>query len=58
MLEKITSYVSAVVNANDNWWGARFWDIDSGQIKVGDVDIKDLTSDSLLKNMSMVFQKV
>ena len=37
---------------------ARFWDIDSGQIKVGDVDIKDLTSDSLLKNMSMVFQKV
>lgn len=37
---------------------ARFWDIDSGQIKVGDVDIKDMTSDSLLKNMSMVFQKV
>lgn len=37
---------------------ARFWDIQSGIIKIGGVDIKEMTFDSLLKNISMVFQDV
>ena len=37
---------------------ARFWDADSGSITIGGIDIKDLTIDSLYKNISMVFQKV
>jgi len=36
----------------------RFWDIDSGIIKIGDNNIKDITCDSLLKNISAVFQRV
>ncbi|MDR1894222.1 MAG: ABC transporter ATP-binding protein/permease [Spirochaetales bacterium] len=37
---------------------ARFWDVDSGQVLVGGIDVRDITCDSLLKNMSMVFQQV
>lgn len=37
---------------------ARFWDVQKGQVLVGGVDVKDMTCDSLLKNISMVFQKV
>lgn len=37
---------------------ARFYDVNSGIITVGDKNIKDITCDSLLKNISMVFQKV
>ncbi|UZQ52325.1 ABC transporter ATP-binding protein [Clostridium kluyveri] len=37
---------------------ARFYDVNSGSILVGGVNVKDMTCDSLLKNMSMVFQKV
>lgn len=37
---------------------ARFWDIDSGEIKLGGHNIKDYNSDSLLKNFSIVFQNV
>lgn len=37
---------------------ARFWDVDSGEIKVGKVNVKEMTTDNLLKNMSMVFQNV
>lgn len=37
---------------------ARFWDIQKGQIRVGGVDVKEMTSDSLLRNISMVFQDV
>ena len=37
---------------------ARFYDVNSGVITVGDKNIKDITCDSLLKNISMVFQKV
>lgn len=36
---------------------ARFYDVNSGSILVGGVNVKDMTCDSLLKNMSMVFQK-
>lgn len=37
---------------------ARFYDVKSGLIKVGGVDIKNMTCDSLLSNISMVLQKV
>ena len=37
---------------------ARFWDVQSGSIRIGGIDIREFTSDSLLKNMSMVFQNV
>jgi ATP-binding cassette subfamily B protein len=37
---------------------ARFWDVGSGQVLVGGIDVRDITCDSLLKNMSMVFQQV
>ncbi|WP_044973037.1 ABC transporter ATP-binding protein [Ruminococcus sp. HUN007] len=37
---------------------ARFYDTDKGTIKVGGHDIKEMTCDSLLKNISMVFQNV
>lgn len=37
---------------------ARFYDVNSGVITVGDKNIKDIICDSLLKNISMVFQKV
>ena len=37
---------------------ARFYDVNSGVITVGGKNIKDITCDSLLKNISMVFQKV
>ncbi len=34
----------------------RFYDIQSGSIKIDDIDIRDLKLDSLRKNISMVFQ--
>ncbi|MCG8569222.1 MAG: ABC transporter ATP-binding protein/permease, partial [Spirochaetes bacterium] len=37
---------------------ARFYDVRSGNITVGGHNVKDFTCDSLLKNISMVFQKV
>nr|WP_238543522.1 ABC transporter ATP-binding protein [Pelosinus sp. HCF1] len=37
---------------------ARFYDADKGSVSVGGVDVKAMTCDSLLKNISMVFQKV
>lgn len=37
---------------------ARFYDVNEGSIKVGGVDIREMTCDSLLKNISMVFQNV
>mgnify|MGYP004655879835 CR=1 FL=1 len=37
---------------------ARFYDPDSGSITVGGHDIRELTCDSLLSNISMVFQNV
>lgn len=37
---------------------ARFYDADQGTIKVGGVDVRKITCDSLLSNISMVFQKV
>ncbi|EQE40711.1 ABC transporter family protein [Clostridioides difficile CD92] len=37
---------------------ARFWDVQNGSIEVGGVNIKNLTCDSLLRNISIVFQNV
>ena len=37
---------------------ARFWDVQKGSVTVGGHDVKEFTCDSLLKNMSMVFQNV
>ena len=37
---------------------ARFWDVDSGAVKLGGIDVKDYTLDSLMRNFSMVFQRV
>ncbi len=37
---------------------ARFYDVRSGFVKIGGHDIRDFTCDSLLSNISMVFQNV
>jgi ATP-binding cassette subfamily B protein IrtB len=37
---------------------ARFWDADEGSIDLGGIDIRKYKLDSLLQNMSMVFQNV
>ena len=37
---------------------ARFWDVNEGCIKLGGVDIREYKLDSLLSNISMVFQNV
>lgn len=37
---------------------ARFWDVQEGSITIGGHDVKEFACDSLLKNMSMVFQNV
>lgn len=34
----------------------RFWDVTSGSIKIGEVNIKDITSEDLLNTVSFVFQ--
>ena len=37
---------------------ARFWDVSSGTVLVGGKNVKDVTSESLLDQISMVFQNV
>ncbi len=37
---------------------ARFWDVNSGRITIGGTDVRNFTLDSLMKNISMVFQSV
>ncbi len=37
---------------------ARFWDADSGSIKIGGIDVKAYTLESLMEQISMVFQNV
>lgn len=37
---------------------ARFWDVQKGSVTVGGYDVKKFTCDSLVKNISMVFQNV
>ncbi|HCW53817.1 MAG TPA: multidrug ABC transporter ATP-binding protein [Clostridium sp.] len=37
---------------------ARFWDVEGGKITIGGTDVRDFNLDSLMKNISMVFQNV
>ena len=37
---------------------ARFWDVDEGRVLIGGHDVKEYKLDSLMKNISMVFQNV
>ena len=37
---------------------ARFWDVDEGSVKLGGVDVKEYSMDSLMRNFSFVFQNV
>lgn len=37
---------------------ARFWDVDQGTVRVGGIDVRDYALDSLMANISMVFQNV
>lgn len=37
---------------------ARFWDVDSGCVKIGGMDVRDYTLESLMNQISMVFQNV
>ncbi len=37
---------------------ARFWDVDSGSIKIGGKDVREYTLESLMEQISMVFQNV
>lgn len=34
----------------------RFWDVNNGSIKVGDVDVRDISTKELMENISFVFQ--
>jgi ATP-binding cassette subfamily B protein len=36
----------------------RFWDVQQGEVRVGGVNVKMMTNESLLRHISMVFQKV
>ena len=37
---------------------ARFWDVDSGEVTLGGVNVKDYSMNSLMRNFSFVFQSV
>jgi len=37
---------------------SRFWDVDGGSIKLGGVDVREYSMDSLMSNFSFVFQNV
>ncbi|MCR5431977.1 MAG: ABC transporter ATP-binding protein/permease [Lachnospiraceae bacterium] len=37
---------------------ARFWDVQSGSVTLGGIDVKDYSFDSLMENFSFVFQRV
>ena len=37
---------------------ARFWDVGGGSVKIGGVDVRDYTLESLMDQISMVFQNV
>ncbi len=37
---------------------ARFWDVDSGSVSIGGLDVREMSADELYANLSMVFQEV
>ena len=36
----------------------RFWDVDSGSVRIGGVDVREISEDELHRSMSMIFQDV
>lgn len=34
----------------------RFWEVTSGQVTIGNIDVKDIAADELMRNISFVFQ--
>ncbi len=34
----------------------RFWDVDTGQVSIGGIDVRDIAQDHLMNNVSFVFQ--
>ncbi len=57
---KITALVGASGSGKStiNKLIARFWDVDSGQVLINGVDIKDVRTADLMRQISMVFQEV
>jgi len=37
---------------------SRFWDVDEGTVKVGGVDVRDMSTEALLSGITTVFQDV
>lgn len=37
---------------------ARFWDVEKGSVTIGNLNVKEFTCDSVMKNFSIVFQNV
>lgn len=37
---------------------ARFWDVDSGRVLIGGIDVRDIPTEQLMQMISMVFQEV
>lgn len=37
---------------------ARFWDVDTGTVRIGDVDVRDMATEDLMARISVVFQDV
>ncbi|MEM6463261.1 MAG: ABC transporter ATP-binding protein [Pseudomonadota bacterium] len=37
---------------------ARFWDVDTGSVRIGGVDVRDMTTEVLMSHISVVFQDV
>ncbi len=58
--KKITALVGASGSGKStiNKLIARFWDVDSGEILINDINIKDIKTEKLMSLISMVFQEV
>lgn len=37
---------------------ARFWDVNSGAVRIGGVDVREISTDELMSNIALVFQDV
>lgn len=37
---------------------ARFWDVDAGAVRIGGIDVRQLTTEALMSRLSLVFQDV
>ena len=59
-LEDMDVGYRARINGYENWYFplAKVYHVGSGEVTVGGEDVRNMTCDSLLRNISMVFQKV